>query len=59
MSSVALRSTMRVHDDEAMREACYNGLGKIGDFVLDNGFVELAKTRNAMARELGYADYCE
>mmetsp|Transcript_7012 Transcript_7012/g.12949 ORF Transcript_7012/g.12949 Transcript_7012/m.12949 type:complete len:694 (-) Transcript_7012:303-2384(-) len=57
LSSVGLRSRMRVDSDERVRKACFQGLRKIGDFVLTNGFVELVKTRNAMAKELGYQDY--
>ena len=36
---MGLRSKMRVDDDEAMRKACFDGLRKIGDFVLDSGTV--------------------
>jgi hypothetical protein len=57
MSSVGLRSKMRVYEDEAVRKACYDGLGKIGDFVTENGFPELVKSRNQMAKSLGYQDY--
>ena len=57
MSSVGLRSKLRVDPDEAVRKACWEGLNKIGDFVCDHGFVELVKARNKMAKALGYADY--
>jgi len=57
LSSVGLRSKMRVDDDEATRRACWDGLRTIGDFVCANGFVELVKARNAMAKSLGYVDY--
>ena len=57
MSSVGLRSKMRVDADPAVRQACWEGLRTIGDFVTSNGFVELIKARNAMAKSLGYADY--
>lgn len=57
MSSVGLRSKLRVDPDEGVRKACYEGLTKIGDFVTENGFVELVKTRNRMAKSLGYQDY--
>eukprot|EP00613_Pedinella_sp_CCMP2098_P071754 CAMPEP_0171926854 /NCGR_PEP_ID=MMETSP0993-20121228/25253_1 /TAXON_ID=483369 /ORGANISM="non described non described, Strain CCMP2098" /LENGTH=98 /DNA_ID=CAMNT_0012565759 /DNA_START=73 /DNA_END=366 /DNA_ORIENTATION=- len=52
LSPVGLRSAMRVDSNELVRKACYQGLCKIGSFVLANGFVELVKTRNAMAKEL-------
>lgn len=57
MSSVGLRSKMRVHEDEPVRKACFDGLSKIGEFVTENGFPELVKTRNQMAKSLGYQDY--
>lgn len=57
LSSVGLRSKLRVDPDEGVRKACYGGLTKIGDFVTANGFPELVKTRNRMAKTLGYQDY--
>jgi hypothetical protein len=57
MSSVGLRSKMRVEPNEDLRKACWLGVRGIGDFVLANGFVELVAARNAMAKELGYEDY--
>ena len=57
LSSVGLRSKMRVDGSEATRRACYEGLRTIGGFVVDHGFVDLVKKRNAMARSLGYEDY--
>lgn len=57
MSSVGLRNKVRVESDENVRKACYEGLSKIGDFVCDNGFVELVKVRNRMAKALGYLDF--
>jgi len=57
MSSVGLRNKIRVDSDEAVRKACFEGLTKIGDFVTDNGFVELVKVRNRMAKALGFIDF--
>jgi oligoendopeptidase F len=57
MSSVGLRNNVRVDPDEAVRKACFEGLAKIGDFVTENGFVELVKVRNRMAKALGYIDF--
>ena len=57
MSSVGLRNKVRVDPDESVRKACYEGLSKIGDFVTENGFVELVKTRNKMAKALGFLDF--
>ena len=57
MSSVGLRNKMRTDAVESTRKACWEGLRTIGDFVTANGFVELVKARNAMAKNLGYLDY--
>jgi oligoendopeptidase F len=57
MSSVGLRSKIRVAEDESVRKACFEGLTKIGEFVTSNGFPDLVKTRNKMAKALGYQDY--
>jgi len=57
MSSVGLRNKMRTSPDESERKACYEGLRGIGPFVVANGFVEVVKARNAMAKALGYVDY--
>ena len=48
---------MRVDADEAGRKACWEGLRAIPPFVTGNGFLELVKTRNRMAKALGYEDY--
>ena len=57
LSSVGLRSKMRTDPNEAARKACFEGLRTIGDFVTANGFVELVRARNRMAKALGYVDY--
>ena len=57
LSSVGLRTKMRTAGDEATRKACWEGLRAIGPFVTSNGFVELVKKRNQMARALGYVDF--
>ena len=56
-SSVGLRTTMKTTDDEATRKAAYEGLYSIGGFVLQNGFVDIVKQRNALAKALGYVDF--
>ena len=56
-SSVGLRNKLRTSADEATRKACYEGLRSIGPFVLDNGFVEIIKLRNKLAKSLGFIDY--
>ena len=57
LSSVGLRSKMRVDPREEVRRACWDGMRSIGDFVLSNGFVELVRARNQMAKALGYEDF--
>ena len=57
MSSVGLRNKVRVDPDVNVRKACFEGMTKIGDFVTENGFVELVKVRNRMAKALGYLDF--
>jgi len=57
LSSVGLRNKMRVDQAEPVRQACWEGLRTIGDFVTANGFVDLVKNRNRMAKALGYEDF--
>eukprot|EP00960_Hanusia_phi_P074464 768248-Hanusia_phi.AAC.5 len=57
MSSVGLREKLRTAESEEERKACYEGLTGIGSFVLSNGFIEIVKLRNKMAKALGYVDY--
>ena len=40
-----------------MRKAAWEGLRSIEPFVLDNGFIEIVRERNRLARMLGYGDY--
>ena len=56
-SSVGLRTTMRTADDEATRRAAWEGLRSIGPFVLEGGFCDLVKQRNALAKALGFEDF--
>lgn len=57
MSSVGLRNLMRTSPDEDVRKAAYEGLRTIGPFVCSNGFCEIVKLRNKLAKMLGYQDY--
>lgn len=56
-SSVKLRNLLRTAEDESVRRAAYEGLRSIGPFVLSNGFVEIIKLRNRLAKSLGFVDY--
>jgi hypothetical protein len=57
MSSVGLRNTMRTTPEEETRKAAYEGLRNIGPFVCENGFVDIIKMRNKLAKSLGFVDY--
>eukprot|EP00814_Leptocylindrus_danicus_P016230 CAMPEP_0116021066 /NCGR_PEP_ID=MMETSP0321-20121206/10165_1 /TAXON_ID=163516 /ORGANISM="Leptocylindrus danicus var. danicus, Strain B650" /LENGTH=633 /DNA_ID=CAMNT_0003491865 /DNA_START=38 /DNA_END=1939 /DNA_ORIENTATION=+ len=56
-SSVALRNKMRTSNDESDRKAAYEGLRSIGPFVCSNGFCDIVKLRNQLAKSLGKEDY--
>lgn len=56
-SSVALRNLMRTSDEEATRKAAYEGLRSVGPFICSNGFCEIVKLRNKLAKSLGKEDY--
>jgi len=53
-SSVALRQLIRTNANEATRKAAYEGVRQIGSFICDNGWLEIVKLRNQMAKKLGY-----
>ena len=57
LSSVGLRNLMTTHKDESVRKSAYEGLRAIGPFVCENGFVEIIKLRNKLAKALGFEDY--
>lgn len=57
LSSVGLSSRMRTDEKEEVRRACFEGLKTIGPFLLENGFLDLVKKRNRMAKALGYVDF--
>ena len=56
-SSVGLRTIMRTATEESVRKSAYEGLRSIGPFVCSNGFLEIVKLRNKLARLLGFVDY--
>lgn len=56
-SSVGLRNRMKTNSDENVRQACYKGLRSIGDFVCQQGFPDIVKRRNRMAKMLGFVDF--
>jgi Zn-dependent oligopeptidase len=56
-SSVRLALMMRTDSDETRRKAAYEGLASIEGFVLDAGFLDIVRKRNALGRMLGHEDY--
>lgn len=56
-SSVGLALKIRTSKDEANRKAAFEGLRSIEPFVLENGFIEIVRERNRLARLVGYQDY--
>lgn len=56
-SSVQLALMISTSPEEPTRKAAWEGLRSIEPFVLDNGFIEIVRERNQLARMLGYEDY--
>lgn len=56
-SSVQLALMLRSDPDEARRRAAHEGLRSIEAFVLQEGFLDIVRMRNRLARSLGYTDY--
>jgi hypothetical protein len=56
-SSVELRNIMKTNSNELTRKSAYESLRTIGDFICDNGFLEIVKLRNKLAKMSGYQDY--
>ncbi len=44
-------------DNEATRQSAHKALLDLEQWLLNNGFIELVKRRNAFARELGFANF--
>lgn len=57
LSSVGLRNLLTTSKEEVIRKSAYEGLRTIGPFICENGFVEIVKLRNKLAKALGYVDY--
>jgi hypothetical protein len=56
-SSVRLGLMARTAPDARLRRAAFDGLRSIERFVLDNGFLDIVRLRNRLARTLGFPDY--
>jgi len=44
-------------NDEAVRKAAWQGMRDLEIYLLENGYIELVKERNRLAKKLGYEDY--
>ncbi len=56
-SSTKLYLMITSEKDESVRRAVYESLCSIETFLLKNGFINIIKERNRLARMLGYEDY--
>jgi len=56
-SSVKLGMMLKSEKDEALRKAAWEGMRSIEPFVLANGFLDVVRKRNAIARQHGFSDY--
>lgn len=56
-SSVQLRTLMRTSDNGSIRRSAYEGLRSVGKFVCENGFLNIVKLRNKLAKMLEFEDY--
>ncbi len=58
-SPSALRANLASNPDDAARQSSHDALQGLERWVLENGFLKIVATRNALARELGYRDFFE
>ncbi|MDP4199536.1 MAG: M3 family metallopeptidase [Bacteroidota bacterium] len=58
-TSNELPTILTISDDEPTRKAAYHALLTYEQFVLDNGFLDIIRARNRMARMLDYEDFYE
>lgn len=56
-SIVTLGSTVRTHDQEAVRRSAHQAFLGLEQWLLQNGLLELVKRRNHFARSLGYKTF--
>jgi len=52
-----LSSVIRSSDDQATRQSAHTALIDLEQWLLENGFIELVKKRNAFARSLGHDNF--
>ncbi|MBC7531793.1 MAG: peptidase M3 [Oligoflexus sp.] len=56
-SNGAMSLLIATSADKGLRKAAWEGLKAIGPFILKNGFLDVVKKRNELAKVLGYVDY--
>jgi oligoendopeptidase F len=56
-STLVLSTNLVSADDEEVRRSSHAGLLDLERWVVDNGFVEMVKSRNAFARAAGYRNF--
>lgn len=54
-----LSTNLATNPDEARRRSSFDALHAVERWVLDNGFLDIVRLRNRLARSLGFADYFE
>ncbi|EPF7651761.1 TPA: M3 family oligoendopeptidase [Vibrio vulnificus] len=52
-----LSSAIRANNQESVRQSAHQALLDLEQWLLQNGFLELVKKRNAFARTMGYANF--
>jgi Zn-dependent oligopeptidase len=56
-SSNKLALLLRNDNDPRRRKAAFEALASVEDYVMEHGFLEIVKMRNALGRLLGHEDY--
>ncbi len=56
-STLVLSTNLVSSDDESVRQTSHQGLLDLERWVVENGFIEMVKNRNAYARAQGYRNY--
>ncbi|MEE4659297.1 MAG: M3 family metallopeptidase, partial [Halieaceae bacterium] len=56
-STLVLSTNLTSEDDEAVRKSSHEALLRLEEWVVNNGFIEMMKRRNAFARAQGYRNF--
>ena len=56
-STLVLRSNLKAHANEAVRQSSHEGFLALESWVVNHGFIELVQLRNRFARTLGYKNF--